>query len=133
MPIQSSVDLKERIVYSTCVGTMKCDDFVEYVKEIWSHGDYYGFNELFDVTQADWSVFDFSHLFEVAKNASQLRTIDPESKLAWVVLEGKQRELTDFYKSVKSMSQGSSRYLEAFNVKDEAMRWLRDKQLIPNS
>lgn len=106
---------------------MKKDDFVEYVKEIWSHGEYYGFNELFDVTQADWSEFDYSYLIEVAKNSSQLRTIDPKSKLAWVVLEGKQKELTDFYKAAKSMTQGTSRLLEAFNSKNEAMLWLRTK------
>ncbi|WP_100278130.1 hypothetical protein [Mariprofundus aestuarium] len=106
---------------------MKQDDFVEYVKEIWSHDKYYGFNELFDVTQADWSEFNFSYLIEVAKNASQLRTIDIKSKLAWVVLEGKQRELTEFYKSAKLMTPGTSRKLEAFNSKDEAMQWLRIK------
>ncbi|ATX80351.1 hypothetical protein Ga0123461_1945 [Mariprofundus aestuarium] len=127
MPIRNSVDLKERIIYSTCVGIMKQDDFVEYVKEIWSHDKYYGFNELFDVTQADWSEFNFSYLIEVAKNASQLRTIDIKSKLAWVVLEGKQRELTEFYKSAKLMTPGTSRKLEAFNSKDEAMQWLRIK------
>ncbi|ATX82292.1 hypothetical protein Ga0123462_1429 [Mariprofundus ferrinatatus] len=128
MPIQNSVDTNERIVYSTCVGKMSKEDFIEYVKEIWSHGDYYGFNELFDVTRGDWSEFNFSYLIEVAKNAAMLRTIDPESKLAWVVLEGKQRELTEFYKSVKLLTQGNrSRSLEAFYSKGDAMRWLRKK------
>ncbi len=124
MPIQNAIDQKDRIIYSTCMGTMKVEDFAEYIEEIWSHGKYFGFNELFDTTQADWSEFRYSDLFEVAKNASQLYTIDPKSKLAWVVLEGKQRELTDYYKSVKSMTQGNSRFLEAFNSKSKAMRWL---------
>ncbi len=125
MPIHNSVDEKERIVYSICSGTMKPEDFVDYINEIWSHGNYYGFNELFDTREADWSQFKFSYLIEVAKRASQLRTIDPGSKLAWIVIEGKQKELTDFYKSAKLMTPGTSRQLEAFNSEEEAMRWLR--------
>lgn len=127
MPIENHIDHEERIVYSICVGTMKVSDFPEYVKAVWGTDDYYGFNELFDTTQADWSSFNFSDLFDVAKNASQLNTIDPDSRFAWVVLEGKQKELTDFYKHVKAMTHGRSRHLEAFYSQQEALHWLTEK------
>jgi hypothetical protein len=101
------------------------DDFAYYINEIWSHDKYYGFNELFDTSNGDWSEFDFSFLFKVAEKASKLTTIDPNSKLAWFVLEGKQKELTDFYKSAKSIIQTRSRALEAFYSRDEALEWLK--------
>lgn len=125
MPINNTIDQKEKIIYSICTGVMKEEDFDVYLKEIWGHDKYYGFNELFDTVQADWSEFDFGYLFSVIEGAAKLKTIDPDSKLAWVVMEGKQKELTDFYKSAKSLMQGKSRSLEAFYSIDEAMQWLK--------
>lgn len=129
MPIENSVDMEEKIVYSICRGVMTEEDFAEYVKNVWSDRRYYGFNELFDVTQGDWSDFDYGYLFTVAKRASILTTIDPDSKLAWVVLEGKQKELTDFYKAAKAMNaERPGRALEAFYSKEEALDWLRSEE-----
>ena len=124
MPIANAVDIEQKLIYSTCTGVMVKEDFDIYVREIWSHKNHYGFNELFDTVQADWNDFDFSYLLSVAETAVLLNTIDPNSKLAWVVLEGKQKELTNFYKAAKSLTRGSSRTLEAFYSRDEAMAWI---------
>lgn len=125
MPINNHVDDNEKIVYSICSGVMTNEDFVQYVNRIWTHSTYFGYNELFDTTKADWSEFDFSFLFDVAERAAKLSTIDPNSKLAWVVLEGKQKQLTDFYKSAKGVMNVNSRSLEAFYSENEAMQWLK--------
>ena len=125
MPITTLINQEERIIYSTCSEIMTEGDFAYYIYEIWSHDKYYGFNELFDTVNGDWSEFDFSYLFKIAEKASKLTTIDPNSKLAWLVLEGKQKELTDFYKAAKSIIQTRSRALEAFYSRDEALEWLK--------
>ena len=125
MPIKNEINEDEKIIYSTCVGVMAPEDFEDYIRRIWSTGKHFGYNEFFDVTQADWSTFDFSFLLTVAETAAKLFTIDPNSKLAWLVLEGKQKELTDFYKAAKLMSNAASRKLEAFYSKKEALEWLR--------
>lgn len=127
MPISNSINQQEKIIYSVCTGVMAEKDFDSYISNIWSHDTYYGFNELFDTTEADWSKFNFSYLLNISKAASKLNTIDPDSKFAWVVLEGKQKELTDFYKAAKSLTNTRSRTLEAFYSKDEALRWLKTK------
>ena len=127
MPISNSINQQEKIIYSVCTGVMAEEDFDSYISNIWSDDTYYGFNELFDTTEADWSKFNFSYLLNISKAASKLNTIDPDSKLAWVVLEGKQKELTDFYKAAKSLTNTRSRSLEAFYSKDEALRWLKTK------
>lgn len=126
MPINNTINKDERIIYSTCTGLMKSDDFDFYIKKIWGHNEFYGFNELFNTVDADWSEFDFSYLLGVAQAAAKLKTIDPNSKLAWVVLEGKQKELTDFYKSAKLLTYAKSRALEAFNCRNKAMQWLKE-------
>ena len=124
MPINNTVDKDKKIIYSICTGIMVREDFDFYVNTIWNHNEHYGFNELFDTVEADWSKFDFNYLFDVAKKATTLTSIDPNSKLAWVVLKGKQKELTDFYKAAKSLTQGQSRTLEAFYSKEDALQWL---------
>ena len=103
---------------------MSLDDFYVYIADVWHDPGHYGFNELFDTTQADWSQFDYNLLLKLAQSAAKLQTLDPESKLAWVVLEGKQKDLTDFYKSAKSMLPVKSRKLEAFHSREQALKWL---------
>ena len=127
MPIENLITDDEKIIYSTCIGVMTPEDFDGYIRRIWSTADHFGYNEFFDVTQADWSKFDFGYLLTVAQNAAKLFTIDPNSKLAWLVLEGKQKELTDFYKAAKLMTNAASRDLEAFYNKEEAFEWLRKR------
>ena len=124
MPIENTINDDEKVIYSTCVGVMAPEDFDDYVHRIWNTADHFGYNEFFDVTQGDWSTFDFGYLLTVAQNAAKLFTIDPNSKLAWLVLEGKQKELTDFYKAAKLMTNAASRELEAFYSKEEALKWL---------
>lgn len=126
MPINNTINKDERIIYTTCSGLMKSEDFDFYIKKIWGHNEFYGFNELFSTVDGDWSEFDFSYLLGVAQAAAKLKTIDTNSKLAWVVLEGKQKELTDFYKSAKLLTNVESRALEAFNCKDKALQWLKE-------
>ena len=125
MPIKNTINDEQQIIYSTCIGVMALEDFTDYIGRIWTSPQYFGYNELFDVTEADWSQFDFGYLLNVAENAAKLSAIDPNSKLAWVILEGKQTELTDFYKAAKSMINVPSRQLQAFYTKDEALKWLR--------
>lgn len=124
MPIKNIINIRERLIETNCYGEMKPEDFDEYIRSVWSTMQYYGFNELFDTREADWSNFDFSYLFKVASEAARLDTLDPESKLAWIVNEGKEKQLTDFYKVVKAQMPVRSRGLEAFYTSEEALKWL---------
>lgn len=126
MPIISKTDNDNKLVYTTCTGLMSEDDFKLYVADVWGDLRHFGFNELFDTRQANWELFDFGYLLNVAKNASTLTTIDYNSKLAWVVEDGKQKKLTDFYKSAKSLLPVNSRHLQAFYSEAEALDWLKN-------
>jgi len=128
MPINNTVNKDQKIIYTICTGIMKPEDFDLYINTIWTSSEYFGFNELFDTIEADWDEFDFSYLLKIAETASKLDTIDPRSKLAWVVLKGKQKELTDFYKAAKSVKNTPSRSLEAFYSKEEALDWLNKRE-----
>jgi len=124
MPILNDINHEQRCIYTTCSGLMAAQDFDEYMARIWTDSSNYGYNELFDTTQADWSDFDFNYLFEIAQQAAKLTAIDHNSKLAWHVTEGKDKALTDFYITAKSLITTESRSLEAFYDRQEALCWL---------
>lgn len=126
MPIESLANDEERIVYTNCGGIMTLTDFQLYMSKVWGDMRYFGYNELFDASEGDWSSFDFSLLFTVAAEAANLDSLDPNSRLAWVIKEGKQKELTDFYLSAKSVLPVNSRALQAFYDRDDALTWLRE-------
>ena len=126
MPITNTINEKESIIYTTCSGVMKNEDFDDYLVRIWGHDKYYNYNELFDTVSADWTFFEYSYLIDFSQAAAKLKTLNPETKLAWVVIEGKQKELTKFYKEAKSLTNVKSRELEAFESKEEALQWLQE-------
>jgi len=125
MPIINTIDKDKKLIYSKCTGKMTPEDFDLYINNVWSTKEHYDFNELFDTVDADWDDFNFGYLLTVAENAAKLETINPNTKLAWIVLEGKQKELTDFYKAAKSVKPVKSRELEAFYSREEALNWLK--------
>jgi len=125
MPIENVINDKEKIVYTICRGVMTLEDFTEHMKRIWSDTKYYGYHELLDTTLGDWTDFDFGFLFTIAEKASRLTSFDPNTKVAYVVQEGKQKALTDFYKNIKAMLPVNSRKLETFYSKEEAIAWLK--------
>lgn len=124
MPIDCQIELSEKRIYTTCSGMMQTSDFDAYLAAVWSDMKCYGFNELFDTTRGDWSNFDFGYLLTLAEKAADLKTIDTNTRLAWVILDGKQKELTDFYLAAKTMLPARSRELRAFYSRDEALEWL---------
>jgi len=127
MPINNTINEEERIIYTTCSGVMKAEDFDDYLVRIWGHDKYFYYNELFDLSNADWSTFDFSYLLGLAQAAAKLKTLNHKTKLAMIVIEGKQKELTEFYKAAKSLTNVKSRAIEKFESKEEALQWLKEK------
>ena len=125
MTISSVANDIERLIYTTCSGKMQLSDFDEYIANIWGDNRYTGYAELFDTTDGDWSDFDFANLFAVAANSSKASALTPDMKFAWVVDEDRAKELTDYYKTVKSVQSAKSRQLQAFDTKEEALGWLK--------
>lgn len=124
MPIHNRIDEENRIVYSICEGKMELADFTDYTSQIWGDARYSGYNELFDMRSGDWDDFDFSNLFVVATDASNLNVLTSDMMFACVTGEGKAQKLTEFYLAAKGMITSKSRQLEAFETEDEALTWL---------
>ena len=130
MPISSSINLGAKLVLTRCGGLMASSDFDHYMAEVWSHNDYFGFNELFYTGEGNWSGFEFNQVLDVAAKSARLIRFKPNSKFAFVVSIGIQEELCKFYTAAKSLKQGQFREIRLFTTEIEAMDWLQGATLI---
>lgn len=130
MPITSQVDEKRKLIRTQCTGVLTLDDFFLYKQSLWADREYYGFNELFDISQADFSRIEFADLLTLAKHSNSLITLDPDSKLAILVSSQKQTELTEFYRNARGMLPNKSRIMKVFHSGAEALEWLTSNHAV---
>ncbi len=123
MPIESTIDRKKRLVNTVCSGTVTLGDFLKYQDNVWRDESLFGFNELFDTDDGDFSALTISDLQEVAKNASRLN-LDPNSRIAIVVHSSKQDGLADMYMVLKQQRPENTRKIQSFLDKQSGLAWL---------
>jgi hypothetical protein len=121
MPISSEINTEQRRVYTTCGGFITLPDFTHYQNTVWTNFDLYGFDELFDTRQADFSGMTHGDLLTVASNEAKLQTLAPDSTVAIVVTPGKHEELMKFYQVAKGAIPVPSRTIKLFTSLDDAM------------
>ena len=123
MKIVSILDVDNRCVYTSCKGLITLEDFLSYHQTTWGKSELYGFNELFDAREGDFSGIYFSDLLTVAKQASGLITLAPDSRAA-IVITPAQDELGQFYQAAKSLINTPTRETQLFFDIDAARDWL---------
>ena len=123
MPVTSTADHDKETLFTVCTGLITLIDIKVYQNTVWRDPSIYGYNELFDLTESDFSNISFSDLIEIAQKASTLN-IDPGSRFAFLTATQNHEELADFYISVKSMSDTPSREIKKFNSRTNALTWL---------
>ena len=124
MPITSAPDHSKRLIRTVCSGHITLDEITHYQATAFLNPDIYGYNELFDMTDGDYSEIQFSDMINVADHATKLYMIDPNTRLAILAADTLQRQLADFYISTQSMTQGPSREIRRFDKLEEALDWL---------
>lgn len=124
MTITSIPDHKNRILNTVCTGFITLHDIEHYQRTAWLDPAIYGYNELFDLTASDFSEVSFSDLLTVAKNASKLYILDPNSRFAFLTATPHHEELAKFYITARSMTDGPSRDLKQFSSHTKALEWL---------
>ena len=127
MPIVSTPDHDLKIVYTTCSSLMTLQDIEHYQYTTWLEPGIYGYNELFDISDSDFSLISFSDLIAIAQTASKLYMLDPNSRIAILAHTQHQQSLADFYIAAKEATKGPSRDIKSFDDKQTAMDWLTEK------
>lgn len=126
MPIQSTPDHKLRIVRTVCSGGVTLEDVRHYQNTVWLEPAIYGYNELFDFTDSDYSAVQFGDLITIAQQAARLYMLDPNSRFAFLTHTTQHEGVADFYMAATSFSSGSSREIKSFNSYEKVMAWLTE-------
>ena len=125
MPVTSTPDHNQRIVHTVCSDLVTLADIEEYQYSVWLEPAIYGYNELFDMVDSDFTQIEFGDLINVAQTASKLYMLDPMSRFAFLTSTSHHQQLADFYISAKTLIKGPSRDLKSFSSREQAMAWLR--------
>lgn len=126
MPIQSTPDHELRIVHTICSGLITHEDIRHYQATTWLDPAIYGYNELYDFTDSDYSVVQFGDLISIAQRAAKLYMLDPNSRFAFLTHNIQHEAVADFYMAAKTFSSGSSREIRSFNSYEKVMAWLTE-------
>lgn len=124
MPIKSTPDHKLRIVHTVCSEQVTLDDIRHYQNTVWLEPGIYGYNELYDFSDSDYSAVQFGDLINIAQQAAKLYMLDPDSRFAFLTHSPQHEKIADFYMAAKSISSEPSREIKSFNSYEEAMAWL---------
>jgi len=124
MPITHTIDYEKRRICSTCSDVMTRKDFSLHMESVWNNVQHYGFDELVDTTQADWSEFKFSDVFEIVKKEFELIGLSSNSGLAWVVEKGMQEDIARFYLTSLGFTTKKPRRIDLFYSHENATEWL---------
>ena len=124
MPMQSTPDRTLRIVNTVCTGLMELENIEHYQTTVWLDPSIYGYNELFDFSDSDFSNIEFGDLIDIAKKASRLYVLNPKTKFAFLTHTPQHNDVAEFYMAAKDMSNEPSREIKTFSSHSEAMAWL---------
>ena len=126
MPVTSTPDHKLRIVLTICSGLVTLEEIEHYQNTTCLVPDVYGYNELFDFSDSDFSNISYSNLLTIAERASKAYTLDPDSRFAFLTSTQDHQRIADFYIAAKAITKGPSREIRSFTPLDLAMAWLTE-------
>jgi hypothetical protein len=123
MPLTVRVDPDLQVIFVSGEGVVTDADLLQYVAEYLSGGELHGYDELFDLTEADLLDLTYTGL---AKTAAAAAATDPEAasvKIALLVSEIRGMGITRLYQSLRQ-SKGGRRETRVFTDAAECREWL---------
>ncbi|MDH5391884.1 MAG: hypothetical protein OEY11_01735 [Gammaproteobacteria bacterium] len=106
---------------------MTLKEIESYQYTVWLEPSIYGYSELFDLTDSDFSDISFGDLITIAQKAAGLYMLDPDSRCAFLTYTQQHVELAEFYIAAKSLANGVSRELGQFQSRASALEWLSER------
>ncbi len=126
MAITSTIEHDKHLVITTCRGAISIKDLADYQNSVWTNKDLFGYNELYDFADSDYSNVSFEDLVTVAENAAKVIDLDPNARFAFLVHTPQHQSIADFYLAAKAFTTGPSREIRAFTNREQALDWLNE-------
>jgi len=127
MPAKHVIDIKARLLITTWEGDATDNDLIEglevYQKNIQSKSEYYGFNEILDLTGITDLKITREGLITIGKVASTSDSKEISTKLAVIVSSSLAYGLVRMYEVLRSFSKSSTKSIRVFKKESDAFEW----------
>ncbi|MBT8396020.1 MAG: hypothetical protein HKO65_15250 [Gemmatimonadetes bacterium] len=123
MPLRVEVDAKKEMILVSGEGVVTDDDLLEYVQEYLLGSDLRGFDELFDLSEADLQDLTYAGLSSVAAAAAASDSDVAPTKIAILISEARGMGVSRLYQSLRE-SKGGRRHTRVFWDRTECLEWL---------
>ena len=123
MPLSVRVDPDLQVIFVAGEGVVTDGDLMEYVDEYLSGTGLHGYDELFDLTEADLLDLTYTGLAETAAAAAATDPDGAPVKIALLVSEIRGMGITRLYQSLRE-SKGGVRETRVFTDAAECWDWL---------
>jgi hypothetical protein len=123
MPLRVEVDLENGVILAFGQGVVTDQDLLDYVQEYLGGRELSGFNELFDLSEADVRDLTYSGLSAVAAAAAATDPDQDPVKIAILVSETRGMGVSRLYQSIRE-SKGGRRHTRVFWDPTECREWL---------
>ena len=129
MPAKHVIDIKSKLIITTWEGDATDIDFIkglkEYQKNILSKSEYYGFNEILDLTRVTAIKLTTAGLKMIGSVASTTDSKEISTKLAFIVSSNLAYGLARMYGALRAYSNNSTKTIRAFKKESDAYEWVQ--------
>jgi hypothetical protein len=129
MPIHSLANHKLQLVQTVCCDSISLTDVEDHHMTFWSDPVLFGYSELVDFSNADFSRIHYGDLLTITQQATKLYQHDPKSRMGIVCYTEEHLNIANFYISNQSMTTGRAREIRCFNNREQALNWLTESRL----
>lgn len=123
MPVRVSIDHKQRVIFVHGQGIVTDRDLLEYVQTYLGESGLSGYDELFDLTEADLHDLTYAGLSAVASAAVATDPQASANKIAILVSQALGMGLSRMYQTLREV-KGGYRLTRVFWDRSECMEWL---------
>jgi len=128
MPVKHDIDVKAKLLITTCEGVATDIEFIEalkkYQKKIQSDSAHSGFNEVIDLTKVTNIKITLNGIKSISHLALKTDNKNVRSKLAFIVNSKFAFSLVRLYKTYRSLDKKSNKAINIFNDEKDAFEWV---------
>ena len=123
MPLEVRIDPERELIYAGGIGLVTDQDLLGYIRDYLERPDLSGYDEFFDLSEADLLDLTTTGLADVASAAAATDSETKPTKIALLVSEASGMGLSRMYQVLRE-DQGGNRKVRLFWDRGECLEWL---------
>jgi hypothetical protein len=125
MKIEYQIDHEQQLVLARAQNALSEDDIFNYQREVWSHNDVTGYNELLDLSEVERvELTSTDSIEEFARLAVSMDVPATTTRFAIIAPTDLMFGLGRMYEAYRNQNEQSTKQARVFRSRSEALVWL---------